>query len=65
MTTTVDTLDDLSSFTGKELGTSSWVHVDQARINAFADATDDHQWIHVDPEKAKDDPSARPSLTAI
>jgi len=54
MTTTVDILDDLSSFTGKELGASLWVHVDQARINTFADATDDHQWIHVDPEKAKD-----------
>src|SRR5580692_3099143 len=56
MTTTVDTLNDLSSFVGKELGTSSWVDVDQARINTFADATDDHQWIHVDPERAKDGP---------
>lgn len=56
MTTTVDTLDDLTSFTGKELGTSSWVDVDQARIDTFADATDDHQWIHVDPERAKDGP---------
>jgi len=56
MTTTVDTLDDLSSFIGKELGTSSWIHVDQARINTFADATDDHQWIHVDPGRAKDGP---------
>ena len=42
MTTTVDTLGDLSSFVGKELGTSSWVEVDQARINTFAAATDDH-----------------------
>jgi len=56
MTTTVDTLDDLSSFIGKELGTSSWIQVDQARINTFADATDDHQWIHVDPGRAKDGP---------
>ncbi len=55
-TTTVDTLDDLSSFVGKELGTSSWIEVDQARINTFADATDDHQWIHVDPDRAKDGP---------
>ncbi|MBA1147646.1 MaoC family dehydratase [Ectothiorhodospiraceae bacterium WFHF3C12] len=37
---------------GKEVGTSDWVLVDQARINAFADATDDHQWIHVDEERA-------------
>jgi len=56
MTTTVENLSDLSSFVGKELGTSSWVDVDQARINTFADATDDHQWIHVDPERAKNGP---------
>ncbi len=56
MTTTVETLDDLASFVGKELGTSSWVDVDQDRINAFADATDDHQWIHLDAERAKDGP---------
>jgi acyl dehydratase len=56
MTTTVDTLDELSFFVAKELGTSAWVDVDQTRINTFADATDDHQWIHVDPERAKDGP---------
>jgi acyl dehydratase len=56
MTTKVETLDDLASFVGKELGTSSWVDVDQARINSFAHATDDHQWIHVDAERAKDGP---------
>jgi acyl dehydratase len=56
MTTSVETLDDLASFVGKELGTSSWVDVDQDRINAFADATDDHQWIHLDAERAKDGP---------
>jgi acyl dehydratase len=56
MTTKVETLDDLASFVGKELGTSSWVDVDQARINGFAHATDDHQWIHVDAERAKDGP---------
>lgn len=56
MTTTVETLDDLASFVGKEIGTSSWVDVDQDRINAFADATDDHQWIHLDAERAKDGP---------
>jgi acyl dehydratase len=56
MTTSVETLDDLASYVGKEIGTSSWVDVDQARINTFADATDDHQWIHVDAERAKDGP---------
>ena len=37
---------------GKPLGPSEWVTIGQDRINAFADATDDHQWIHVDPERA-------------
>ena len=56
MTTRVERLEDLSSFVGKELGTSSWIEVDQVRINGFADATDDHQWIHVDVDRAKDGP---------
>ena len=56
MTTRVETLDDLASFVGKELGTSSWIEVDQARINRFADATDDHQWIHMDVDRAKAGP---------
>ena len=45
----------MSSFTdliGKELGPTEWVEVDQDRIDRFADATGDHQWIHVDPERA-------------
>jgi acyl dehydratase len=41
---------------GAEYGPSSWIDVDQARIDAFADATGDHQWIHVDPERAKAGP---------
>ncbi len=41
---------------GDVFGPSSWIEIPQSRINAFADATDDHQWIHVDPEKAKDGP---------
>ncbi|MBS0643454.1 MAG: MaoC family dehydratase [Acetobacteraceae bacterium] len=44
---------DLKAYIGKTLGTSEWVTVDQAMINAFADATGDHQWIHVDIERAK------------
>ncbi|MFC0449376.1 p-hydroxycinnamoyl-CoA hydratase [Rhodococcus jostii] len=52
-TTRVATLADLAALEGKPLGTSSWIDIPQQRINTFADATDDHQWIHVDPERAK------------
>jgi acyl dehydratase len=45
--------DDLRNAVGSHLGYSDWHDVDQARIDAFADATGDHQWIHVDPERAK------------
>lgn len=44
---------DLESLVGQTLPASDWFAVDQARINTFADATGDHQWIHVDEEKAK------------
>ncbi len=44
---------DMKAHIGKTLGTSEWVTVDQPMINAFADATGDHQWIHVDIERAK------------
>ncbi|GGX49911.1 MaoC family dehydratase [Streptomyces fructofermentans] len=44
--------DELRSAVGEQLGYSDWVEVDQKRIDLFADATGDHQWIHVDPEKA-------------
>jgi acyl dehydratase len=50
--TTTTTLAELPSYTGKELGVSDWVEVTQDRVNLFADATDDHQWIHVDVERA-------------
>jgi acyl dehydratase len=46
----------LKGAAGTDLGYSDWVLVDQERVNAFADATDDHQWIHVDPEAAKSGP---------
>jgi acyl dehydratase len=49
-------LDELRAATGSVLGTSDWLTVDQARIDLFADATLDHQWIHVDPEQAKAGP---------
>jgi acyl dehydratase len=48
-----DTINDYAAQVGKEIGVSDWVLVDQDRINKFADATGDHQWIHVDVEKAK------------
>jgi acyl dehydratase len=50
--TTTTTIAELPSLTGKELGTSSWVDITQERVNQFADATGDHQWIHVDVERA-------------
>jgi acyl dehydratase len=53
---TVLGLDDLPGNIGKHLGYSDWHLVDQSQINAFADATGDHQWIHVDPERAKAGP---------
>ena len=48
----------LKQYEGEELGASQWFYIDQARINAFADATLDHQFIHVDEEKAKQTPFA-------
>ena len=49
---TTTTMAELDSLTGTELGTSDWFEVTQDRVNTFADATDDHQWIHVDVERA-------------
>lgn len=59
-TTTTTTLAELASLAGTDLGHSDWLTVDQERINTFADATDDHQWIHVDPERAKAGPFGGP-----
>jgi acyl dehydratase len=53
---TFNGIDDLKSSVGEEIGVSAWYQVTQAEIDAFAAATDDHQWIHVDPERAKDTP---------
>ena len=50
------TLESLRDKVGQHLATSDWITVDQARINLFADATGDHQWIHIDPERAKAGP---------
>ena len=49
----INTYDEFAAYLGKELGASEWLLVDQERINMFADATLDHQWIHVDTERAQ------------
>jgi acyl dehydratase len=53
---TITGLDELRRAEGDVLGTSAWHEVTQADVDAFADVTGDHQWIHVDPERAKDTP---------
>jgi acyl dehydratase len=52
----LDDLDELSGLAGEELGTSDWLEIDQERVDRFAEATGDHQWIHVDVARAKDGP---------
>ena len=47
---------ELKGLVGQDIGTSSWVTIEEERIDRFAEATGDHQWIHVDPERAKDGP---------
>jgi acyl dehydratase len=49
-------IEGVKALAGKEMGTGEWLEITQERIDAFADATDDHQWIHVDPERAKAGP---------
>jgi acyl dehydratase len=56
MTTVFKSPLDMKEAIGKHLGYSEWLEIDQTRINLFADATGDHQWIHVDPVKAKEGP---------
>lgn len=51
----INSYEEFESYLGKELGTSEWLEIDQDRINKFADATLDHQWIHVDVERAKEE----------
>ncbi|HZB18781.1 MAG TPA: MaoC family dehydratase [Blastococcus sp.] len=51
--TTTTTLAELPSYKGRELGVSDWIEVPQESVNLFAEATGDHQWIHVDVERAK------------
>jgi acyl dehydratase len=49
-------LDEFVAAQGAELGPTDWLEVTQDRVNLFADATDDHQWIHIDPERAANGP---------
>ncbi|MFD8388667.1 MaoC family dehydratase [Streptomyces sp. NPDC059680] len=57
---TVNGLDELKKLAGSDLGTSEWIEVTQERIDTFADATGDHQWIHTDPERAARGPFGAP-----
>ena len=53
---TFTSLDDVAASVGEELGSSDWLTIDQERVDRFAEATGDHQWIHVDVERAKTGP---------
>ena len=53
-------IEELRAAAGTHVGASDWMTVDQSRVDTFADATEDHQWIHVDPERAKDGPFGGP-----
>ena len=60
MTLIVNGLDGLKAKAGQDLGYSDWLSVTQDRVDTFADATDDHQWIHVDVERASSGPFGGP-----
>ncbi len=60
MAATFRSADEIKAARGKSLGTSDWLRIEQDRINLFADATDDQQWIHVDVERAKQGPFGAP-----
>ena len=57
---TFQTLKELAACTGQTVATSDWITISQEQVNQFADATGDHQWIHVDVEKAKKGPFGGP-----
>src|SRR6185437_6372568 len=56
MPRTANGLDELRALAGTDLGYTDWLEITQDRVDTFADATDDHQWIHVDPERAATGP---------
>ena len=53
---TINGIDELKAHAGEDVGVSDWHEVTQAEIDTFAESTGDHQWIHVDPERARDTP---------
>jgi acyl dehydratase len=55
-----ESLDELPALVGQEVAVSDWIAITQERVNRFAEATGDHQWIHVDPERAKAGPFGGP-----
>jgi acyl dehydratase len=57
---TVVAFDEVKNLVGKSLGHSAWREITQEQVNTFADATDDHQWIHTDPERAAEGPFGAP-----
>ena len=57
---TVVAFDEVKNLIGTHLGHSAWRTITQEQVNTFADATDDHQWIHTDPERAKEGPFGAP-----
>lgn len=62
----INSYEEFEKMIGQQIGVSDWLEVTQERINQFADATLDHQWIHVDVERAKvESPSRAQSYTAI
>ncbi|MGV9795655.1 MaoC family dehydratase [Gordonia sp. ABSL49_1] len=60
MARTFTSVEELTAAIGEDLGSGEWLEITQDRVNAFADATGDHQWIHVDPERAKSGPFGAP-----
>ena len=56
MTTIATGIEELKALAGTDLGATAWHEISQERVDTFADATDDHQWIHVDPERARSGP---------
>ncbi|MFC4492871.1 MaoC family dehydratase [Streptomyces ovatisporus] len=59
MTTTAHGIEELKALAGTDLGGSDWLEITQERVNTFADATGDHQWIHVDAARAEEGPFGR------
>ncbi|MGV9709223.1 MaoC family dehydratase [Gordonia sp. NPDC003424] len=57
---TFTSVDELKAAIGEDLGSGEWLEITQDRVNQFADATGDHQWIHIDPERAKSGPFGAP-----